>query len=386
MSTAMTSTVVEIASTYATMHAGRLLAESGLPVLRIELDAHPALEALGPRLPDGRNAAYLSANLKKTTIRLDADRAASLIAQLATTGAVFLTDRDEYRELRARNVTCHVHPYRGTTGGMLELPSADVLVQAGMAGAGMTGRIGGAPVPMGFPIGDLAPGMYAAIGVLRGLLEARAQKITIDALDATVSLLTYLGCSFFVSGEDVGFIGSGHPYIVPYGAYTARDGHVIVAAFNQEFWRKLCKMLGRSDLCENPRYRRFTDRRENRDELNALLDDLFRQHTVAEWTERLRAADVPNAPVFSLQQSIEHPVVAARNMVLECDGVPLFESPLADVTQRRAGASGKRALLGDVHATLAALGITEDDVRRAGGQVLGARSLGAARSLATAGA
>lgn len=355
--------VVEVATTFAGMYAGRVLAESGLPVLRIEASDERPLEGLDG-VGDRPGSAYLSANLKKSIIRPAPDKMRELVNRIAASGAVFITDRDDYSEVRSRIVTCHIQPYRGQAGGVCELPSADVLVQAFMGGASMTGRIGGFPVPMGFPIGDLAPGIYSAIGVLRGLLDARAQLITVGAVDATVSLLSYLGCSFFVDGEDIGFIGSGHPYIVPYGAYTASDGFFIVAAYDQSFWRKLCKLLDRTDLCEDPRYKRFTGRRDNRNELNALLNSLFSRKTVAEWIRLLQQSDIPNAPVFSLQQALRHEVVTARNMVTNIDGIPLLDSPIMNLCDRNAGGTGKPRLARDPGALSRLLPISEQELRQ----------------------
>lgn len=358
--------VVEIASTFGTMHSGRLLAEAGLPVLRLELGRGDGLAPLSPGGPDGLPLAEASANLKKRVLRVDPGRHQALIRRLAAEAAVLLTDRPECVDLAARTVTCHVHPYAGTVGGVHELPSADVLVQAATGAAGMTGRVGGSPVPIGFPIGDLAPGIFAAIGTLRGLLDDRPQRISVRAVDATVALLAYLGCSFFVDGEDPGFIGSGHPYIVPYGAYTAKDGFFIVAAFNQMFWRRLCSLIGRADLADNPRYRRFTDRRENRDELNALLNGIFRTRTIAEWVQALHEADIPNAPVFSMQQALAHDVVRARGMVSTVDGIPLFESPIMHLSERLAGRSGKTPLERDWGAVLAGFRTSPRELRELG--------------------
>ena len=349
--------VVEIASTCAGAFAGRLLAEAGLSVLRLEVEAVPMMVNMPPFAPDGRSIAWLSANAKKAVLRVDAHSQRALIERLIAQSEVFITDAPDWQEARARGVTCHIDPWEGVVAADAGLPSVDVLTQALCGAVSVTGRLTGPPVAIGFPVGDVAPGIYATIAVLNGLLEGTPQQVAIRGLDAAVSLLSYMGCCFKVDGEDIGFIGSGHPYIVPYGAFSASDGYVIVAAFTQVFWRKLCTLLQREDLAATARFRTFSDRRDSREELNKLINDLFSEHTVAYWMEQLRAGDVPHAPVLSVRQAIDQSAVAEREMVIDLDGLRLLNSPVIDMVRRAAGASTRPAVVRDGRAALGRLGL-----------------------------
>lgn len=355
--------VVEIASTYGAAFGGRLLSETGVSVLRVETEAEPALNRMPPRGPGGYSVPYLSANGKKARVRVDTSAAEgrALVDRLIAASDAFLTDRPELWDKRSAGVSCRVHTFPDDVQLRYELPSYDVPIQAQSGAISMTGRIGGPPVPIGFPIGDIAPGVYASIGTLQGLLDGGRQTIAVHALDAAVSLLSYLGCSFIAAGEEPGFIGSGHPHIVPYGAFPASDGYVIIAGFTQDFWRKLCRMLDREDLTENPRYRTFVDRRDNRDELNALLADLFREDTVEHWVARLDTADVPNAPIYSMREALDSDVVGERDMTVELDGLRFLNSPIIDVDNPR-GAASRPPLMRDWRRALGALGLAEDEI------------------------
>ena len=330
-------------------------------MLRVEVGNDHALQRIPPLAPDGNSVAYLSANAKKSVVQVSPAGARALVARLVAASAVFITDRPEWHSLRAAGTTCHIHPYDGLVEGLCELPTADSIVQAASGAVSVTGHLTGPPVSIGFPIGDVAPGMFATIGILNGLLENEPQHISVRALDATVSLLCYMGCSFMIDGDDVGFIGSGHPYIVPYGAYKAKDGYVIVGAFTQVFWRKLCLMLERADLVENPRFRNFAMRRDNRDELNQIFADLFGESTVADWVSRLKQGDVPHAPVFTMRQAIDQPAVAARDMIVRVNGLALFNSPI--VTLAAPDQPGTRPVVSpDWHARLIALGVDAAEI------------------------
>jgi len=357
--------VVEIATSYATSYGGRLLAEAGIPVLRIELDEQPSLQTMPPFGPGGFSVAYLSANAKKACIRIDPSTKAGkeLLDRLVARSSVFLTDHAQLWDHKSAGVTCHVHPYPERSDVMYELPSYDALVQSQSGAISMTGRITGPPVKIGFLIGDLAPALYASMGIINGLVDGRQQTVSIYPLDATVSLLSYLGCSFIAVGEEPGFIGSGHPHIVPYGAFTAKDGYVIVAAFTQAFWRKLCAMFNRPDMTDNPRFRTFVDRRDNRDELNGLLNQLFTEDTVKNWVKRLDIADVPNAPMYSMRQALDQEVVEAREMVMELDGIRLLNTPIIGVG--KSGGEARPALLRDWRLALESLGLSKAEIDQA---------------------
>lgn len=340
--------VVEVTTTHAGAYAGRQLAEAGLPVLRVELLDKPA-QSLPPMTAEGFSAAYLSMNGKKENIRLDrlSEQGRALLEKIITNSSVFVTDVSDLFAARSALVTCHLHV--GKVGVAGDLPSNDILIQAMSGALSMTGHLKGPPAPIGIPVGDIAPGLFAAVGVLFALIEETPQTISVHSLDATVSLLSYLGCSFLVSGKEPGFAGSGHPFVTPYGAYRAKDGYIIVApGFTQVFWQNLCRMLGRPELTEDPRFRTFTNRRNNRNELQEILDSAFAEKTVDEWETCLDRADVPNGPIRSFRQALDHPITNIRGMITQVHGLSFLSTPLinntpvAGMAERPLGARGWR--------------------------------------------
>jgi CoA:oxalate CoA-transferase len=342
-----TEWVIETASGCAGAYAGRQLAEAGLPVLRIEPEDGGTLRQLPPFDDRGMSIPYLSLNGRKQVIRIDMsdDRGSRLFADLIARSSVFITDTPRHFPARSLRVTCHIHPSPVCFAG--DLPSTDILVQAASGALSMTGPLSGPPSPIGIPVGDIAPGLFAAIGILHGLLEDTPQAIEVHALDATIALLSYLGCSYLVGGGEMGFVGTGHPYVTPYGAYRAKDGHIIVApGFTHVFWQNLCRMLGRPDLIDDPRFGTLTSRKKHRDALQEILDAAFMQDTVESWERRLNEADVPNGRVQRIRQAIEHPVMEHRNMVTTVEGRRFFNSPLIQNTPGAKG-DGRTAQAGN---------------------------------------
>jgi crotonobetainyl-CoA:carnitine CoA-transferase CaiB-like acyl-CoA transferase len=106
---------------------------------------------------------------------------------------------------------------------------------------------------------------------------------------------------------------------VPFQAFPAKDGWLVIACPKEKFWRRLTGVLGRPDLADNERYATFSARRVHAAELLAVLEELFLARTVEQWLADLRAAGVPCGPVNSVADALADPHTAARGMVVETD-------------------------------------------------------------------
>ena len=114
--------------------------------------------------------------------------------------------------------------------------------------------------------------------------------------DAMLNLLSYMGTMWLTNGELPQPPGSGHDYTVPWQAFSAKDGYVVVATREESFWRRLCELLEDPALADDPRFNSNANRVKNKDVLVPRLEEIFHRRTVADWLERLRAAGVPAAP------------------------------------------------------------------------------------------
>jgi len=138
-------------------------------------------------------------------------------------------------------------------------------------------------------------------------------------LDCQVAILENALARFGATGVAPGPIGSRHPSITPFGAFAAADGHVIVAAGNDALFRKLCAVVGRDELADDPRFVTNDLRCDYEQELRAELEFVLKGRSVAEWLETLRAADLPCAPINDVAAVVADPQVQARNMVVHID-------------------------------------------------------------------
>jgi crotonobetainyl-CoA:carnitine CoA-transferase CaiB-like acyl-CoA transferase len=112
---------------------------------------------------------------------------------------------------------------------------------------------------------------------------------------------------------------SAHPSLVPFQAFQAGDGWIVVACPKEKFWQRLAAAVGRPELATDESFATFTRRRQNAGELLPILDEIFASESVEHWLELLRAAGVPCGPVNSVSQALADDHTVARGMVVETE-------------------------------------------------------------------
>jgi crotonobetainyl-CoA:carnitine CoA-transferase CaiB-like acyl-CoA transferase len=128
-----------------------------------------------------------------------------------------------------------------------------------------------------------------------------------------------------------GRLGNAHPNIVPYQAFEASDGYIIVAVGNDAQFRRFCAFAGKPELAEDRDFATNRQRVRNRATLASIIERIVREHPVRHWLEGLEAVNVPCGPVNSLDQVFADPQVVYRNMEIS------MKHPLADGDARLIG-------------------------------------------------
>jgi crotonobetainyl-CoA:carnitine CoA-transferase CaiB-like acyl-CoA transferase len=110
---------------------------------------------------------------------------------------------------------------------------------------------------------------------------------------------------------------SAHPSIIPFQNFATADGWIVVACPKEKFWVRLCEAIGRPELSADERFSDFAARDRNRDELSAILDDVFATRTTSAWLDVLADAAVPSARVNDVEEALRDPQAEARGAVVE---------------------------------------------------------------------
>ncbi|MBA7555987.1 Acetyl-CoA:oxalate CoA-transferase [subsurface metagenome] len=197
-------------------------------------------------------------------------------------------------------------------------------VLQGMGGLmSITGEPDGPPIKVGVAVADIAGGMFAAYGIVIALFNretgGKGQMIDLSLLDCQVAWLTYRAGSFFASGEIPKPLGSGHPVIVPYQAFKAKDVYVNVAAGNDQLWQKFCKALGLENIMNEQRFATNAMRVKNREEIIEIIGDVICTKKADEWLKILTEAGVPCGPIYNMDKIFNDPQVLHREMVKELE-------------------------------------------------------------------
>jgi crotonobetainyl-CoA:carnitine CoA-transferase CaiB-like acyl-CoA transferase len=230
---------------------------------------------------------------------------------------------DDLRHLNPTIVCCSLSGF-GMTGPRLAEPGYDYVLQ-GIAGwMDITGEPSGPPTKSGLSLVDYSGGLVAAISMLAAVHAARRDGVGTDCdislFDTAVSMLTYPAI-WTLNGDftPTRTHHSAHPSLVPFQAFEAMDGGIVIACPKEKFWKRLAAAIGRPDLGTAERYGTFIARRENSDTLLPLLDDIFATLPALEWLTKLRAAGVPCGPVNSVSEALNDAQTDARGMIVETE-------------------------------------------------------------------
>ena len=213
-------------------------------------------------------------------------------------------DYESMRKFNPRLIYANISAY-GTEGSMASKPGMDVAVQARSGVMRITGMEGSSdPLRQGASIADFGGGIYMVTAILTALYDrertGQGQEVSIAMLDATMSLLINYSVAVLDGKAKVAPIGSGHPQLVPYQAFTTSDGYVVVGAGTNKTYRDFCNAISQPQLAVDPRFATNQLRVKNRGELIPEINRLMSARSTREWLDILDAADVPAAPVNDL--------------------------------------------------------------------------------------
>ena len=338
--------VLDLSRVLAAPWAGQNLADLGAEVIKVErpLKGDDSRAFGPPWLKDaagkdtGESAYFACANRgkKSITVNLAVPLGQRIVRELAEKCDVLLENYKPgdlaryglgYDDLKKSNpglVYCSVTGF-GHTGPYRDRPGYDFMIQ-GMGGLmSVTGerddQPGGGPQKAGIPIADIMTGMYASIAVCAALAHRAesgvGQHLDLALLDSQVAVLANQGANYLATGVSPRRLGNAHPNIVPYQTFKTADGDVILACGNDNLFRKFCEVAQCQPLATDARFASNGKRVENRVELTAILDGVFRARTTRDWTEALEAAGVPNGPINTLEQVFREPQAIARGLRIE---------------------------------------------------------------------
>jgi crotonobetainyl-CoA:carnitine CoA-transferase CaiB-like acyl-CoA transferase len=382
-------TVLDLTSTFLGPYCAMLLAQLGARVIKVEPPEGDIVRYVADERHSGLGPAFLNFNRGKESVVLDLASAAGREALdlLVDSADVFLHNMrpgamDKLRidpgTVLARNprvVYCHAVGY-GSGGPYRDEPAYDDVVQGVSGLAAVQGGAGG-PEYVRTQVVDKTVGVMALAAILAALHErsisGQGQAVEVPMFEsmATFLLMEQQGQRVYAGRTGgTGYARTASPYRKP---YRSADGMISVLLYTDGQWRTFFRLIGRSDLADDPELSSIRGRTERIDELYSLVEDELATRTTAEWLEALRAHNIPSMPVNSIEDLFGDDHLAAVGLF---EGVehpsegPLVQSRLP-WTFSRSGAPflpGAPSLGQHTEHALATAGLGPDAVRAATGQ------------------
>ncbi|WDF43459.1 CaiB/BaiF CoA-transferase family protein [Streptomyces sp. T12] len=324
-------TVVSLEQAVAAPYATRQLADLGARVIKVERPGDGDFARRYDTTVHGHSSYFVWLNRSKESLTLDLKdpRGREILHRLLDDADVFVqnlapgaADRlglgvEALGERWPRLIPCTISGY-GTSGPWADRKSYDLLVQCQTGLVSLTGTPD-ETARVGISVADIAAGMYAYSGILTALFT-RATTGTAHPVEVSLfeALAEWMGQPAYYTqygGTQPQRLGTQHPTLAPYGAFTAADGNqVLFSIQNEREWAVLCaEFLGRPELTDDPRFATSSARVAHRDELNAVVAERCARSGAEEILKDLESVNIACAGVNDVAAFLNHPVLAARD-------------------------------------------------------------------------
>jgi formyl-CoA transferase len=322
-----------LAGPYCTMFLGDLGAE----VVKVE---QPGVgddtRGWGPPFVGGESAYFLcvNRNKKSVTVDLKSKEGVALLRRLAERADVLIENfrpgtmerlglgEKELRAINPKLIYASLSGF-GADGPMSDAPGYDLIVQAWGGLMSITGPADGEPSKVGVAIIDLVAGLMLGKSIAAALFAREklgvGQRIDTSLLEAEVACLINVGSNYLVEGNIPRRWGNAHPSIVPYQSFKTADGYLVIGVASEGIWRRFCQAIGRAEWADDSRFEKNSNRVENRGVLIAAVSEIFLGRETDAWLKLLNEAEVPCAPVQTVDQVFKAPQVLHREMLVQVE-------------------------------------------------------------------
>jgi formyl-CoA transferase len=330
--------VVELGSLIAGPFAGRLLADFGAEVIKVEAPGKPdPLRSWGAGEIAGSSLWWAVQSRGKRLITLDLrrPRGQELLRALLRESDVLIENfrpgtlerwglaPDTLLEENPQLVIARISG-EGQTGPRAARPGFAATAEALSGLRHLNGFPGEAPPRFGLSLGDSVAAMFALSGILTALYwrdtapDGRGQVVDVALTESCLALLESTIPDYDRFGVVREPSGTGLPNNVPSNLFRSRDDRwVVIAANTDGLFRRLAEAMGRPELADDERFASHTQRAAHQEACEAEIGRWSARLTAAEIEARLTAAGVPTAPVKTVADLVHDEQLRAREMLLE---------------------------------------------------------------------
>lgn len=337
--------VLDLSRVLAGPFCSMILADLGAEVVKVESPWGDDSRQFGPFV-DGTSAYYRLFNRSKMGITLDFKndddkevlrdlvRRADVVVENFRPGVLEklgLAPKD-LLEINPRLVVTSISGF-GQTGSLAKEPAYDLVAQAMSGLMSITGWPNSKPTRVGISLGDLIPGLYAAIGTVSALYQRESsgtgQHLDLAMYDSLISVMESVGMRALYDDTPPTRIGNDHGLSAPFSTYATKDGDVVIAITTNRLFERLANALGIPEMATDHRFAEPVARSDNRVALRELIEEALSTKTRSETIALFEEHGVPTARVYDLDEALRSPFAQERGVVVEeTDGFRTLASPL----------------------------------------------------------
>lgn len=311
---------------YATM----LLADLGAEVIKVEQPGRG--DYAREMMPEMFRA--INPNKKSIALNLKDPGGCRLFYRLCATADIIIesfrpgvvkrlkVDYDTVKQYNPGIVYCSISGY-GQDGPYASHPSHDITCLALSGGLSIPGDFNSPPVRSGIPLADIAASMFSALSISAALIgqlrHGGGSHIDISMTDSIISWVGVRAGKYLYEG--ITPEANEMPHLSPTNRiFPTKDGrYLAIGAVEEVFWRKLCGALGREEWLADERFLTVEKRKENWSALITLLEEVFRNMTLAECGELFAGTDLTWNPVYNISEAFSDPHIRHRGIIQEVD-------------------------------------------------------------------
>ncbi len=310
----------------------------GPPYLRAPEPGEPAISAY-----------FASANRNKKSLAIDftTEQGADIIRGLASEADILIENFKvgglkkyglDYAGLKDANphlIYCSLTGF-GQSGPESHRAGYDFMIQAMSGLMSVTGFPddvpGGMPVKAGVALVDILTGLNASIAMMAALEHRRqtgqGQHIDLALFDVAVASMANQALNYLATGTAPSRMGNAHPNIVPYQAFSTKDGYIILAVGNDQQFSRFCALADVPEKAQDSRFATNDMRVRHRQETLEWLEPIMAQKTTDEWLEILGKNGVPAGPVNDFARVFDEPQALHRNLKRQTPEKDGFSHPM----------------------------------------------------------
>ncbi len=379
--------VLELGSIVAGPYCGRLLADHGADVIKLEAPAGDRLRGLGHHY-QGKSLFWASIHRNKRIISVDlkAPEGQDIIRRLMLQSDIVIENLSPgtlekfglgYDAISKDNpglVMVRISGY-GQTGPYADRPGYGVIGEAMSGLRSIIGDPDRPPPRAAVPLTDYITGVHAAYGAMAALFHrertGQGQIVDTALYESAFSFMENFVPAFDKLGVVPERTGPKLPGSAPNNLYPTKDGKFIhITASNDSIFVRLLTAMGRFDLAEDGDYADDAWRRSNEDTVDDLVAGWTIQHDIAELAGILRDHAVPSAPIYTIEDVFADPHVQARDMLVETPDAEVGHLTLGGIVPKMTKTPGElrwtgRACGADTREILRSdLGMSTDEIDR----------------------